>query len=466
MRLRLRLRRLRLRLRGRRPMINLFRRHKPIEPGLTHAVVREGDTVTRLHLRIEPDGRGILSINASKILHLNPTAAEIVKRRLDGTGPEAILSIMRQRYKVKKEFLKEDIAKTLETVKVLTTTDQVCPITYLDTEAIPPFQYQSSAPLRMDLALTYRCNVGCAHCYNLEGREVPELTTAEWKQAFRKLWDAGVPHLTFTGGEPTLRDDLPELVQAAEELGFITGLQTNGRRLADPAYARTLKECGLDHAQITLESHDPKVHDAMVGAPGAFGETVQAIRNCVAEGLYTITNTTLTTRNAPGIGETVAFIASLGLKSFACNGIIHTGSRPQKELELDAAAVTEALERVKRAAQTAMLRFIWYTPTQYCEVHPVNLGVGLKQCSAAKYAMCAEPNGDVLPCQSWYQPVGNLLKDPWPAIWDHSLCRSIRERSYLMEKCYSCSDLEMCGGGCPLYLENKVLFCRESASGS
>jgi radical SAM protein with 4Fe4S-binding SPASM domain len=204
----------------------------------------------------------------------------------------------------------------------------------------------------------------------------------------------------------------------------------------------------------------------MVGAPGAFDQTVQGIRHCLEEGLYTITNTTLTARNAPGIGETVGFIASLGLKTFACNGIIHTGSRPQKELELDAAALTAALETVKRSAEVYMLRFIWYTPTQYCEVHPVNLGVGLKQCSAAKYAMCAEPNGDVLPCQSWYHPVGNLLRDPWPAIWEHPLCKSIRERSYLMEKCYSCPDLEMCGGGCPLYLENKVLFCRESASGS
>lgn len=447
-------------------MINFFQKHKSIQPGLTHAVVREGDAVARLHLRIEPDGRGILSINASKILHLNPTAAEIVKRHLDNEDADSILTAMHRRYRVKKEFLKEDIAKTLETVKVLSATDQVCPITYLDTEAIPPFQYQSSAPLRMDLALTYRCNVGCAHCYNLAGREVPELSTAEWKQAFKKLWDAGIPHLTFTGGEPTLRDDLPELIQAAEELGCITGLQTNGRKLSDRAFVKELKACGLDHVQITLESHSEKVHDAMVGAPGAFDQTVQGIRNCLEEGIYTITNTTLTAKNAPGIGETIGFIASLGLKTFACNGIIHTGSRPQKELELDAASLTTTLEAVKRAAQVYMLRFIWYTPTQYCEVHPVNLGVGLKQCSAAKYAMCAEPNGDVLPCQSWYQPVGNLLKDPWPAIWDHPLCKSIRERSYLMEKCYSCSDLELCGGGCPLYLENKILFCRESASGS
>jgi radical SAM protein with 4Fe4S-binding SPASM domain len=447
-------------------MINFFQKHKPIQPGLTHAVVREGDAVTRLHLRIEPDGRGILSINASKILHLNPTAAEIVKRHLDNEEVDSILTAMHRRYRVRKEFLREDIAKTLETIRVLTATDQVCPITYLDTEAVPPFQYASTAPLRMDLALTYRCNVGCAHCYNLAGRQSPELPAAEWKKAFRLLWEAGVPHLTFTGGEPTLRDDLPELVQAAEELGFITGLQTNGRRLADREFVRALKECGLDHVQVTLESHREGVHDAMVGAAGAFDQTVQGIRNCLAEGLYTITNTTLTAKNAPGIAGTVGFIASLGLKTFACNGIIHTGSGPQKELELDNAALTAALETVKRAAQTYMLRFIWYTPTQYCEVHPVELGVGLKQCSAAKYAMCVEPNGDVLPCQSWYRPVGNLLKDPWPAIWDHPLCQSIRDRSYLMEKCYSCADLELCGGGCPLYLEHKVLYCKEGASGS
>jgi len=444
----------------------IWKKIEAVPTGLTHKVVQEGDVIARLHLRIEPDGRGILSINASRILHLNPTATEITKYHMDGMDADAILKKMKGRYRVGRRELEADIRKILDTLRVLVTTDQVCPITYLDTEALPPFQFESSAPLRMDCALTYTCNVGCAHCYNIAGRKVEEIPAEQWKTILKKIWDAGIPHVTFTGGEPTLREDLKDLIQYAEELGLITGLLTNGRRLKDPSYVRKLKDCGLDHVQITLESHDPVVHDVMVGAQGAFPETVEGIRNSLKEGLYTLTNTTLTKKNAGSIGETVAFLGSLGLKTFACNGIIRTGDARQKDLELDAGETIAALEAVKREAAKHMMRFIWYTPTQYCEVNPVELGVGLKQCSAARYAMCIEPNGDVLPCQSYYAPVGNMLKDDWSSIWNHPLCRKLRDRSWMMEKCHACDERDLCGGGCPLYLENQILYCRESASGS
>ena len=79
----------------------------------------------------------------------------------------------------------------------------------------------------MDLALTYRCNNNCAHCYNARPRQQNELSTAEWKRILDKLWDIGVPHIVFTGGEPTLRDDLPELVAYAEKKG--DGINENNR---------------------------------------------------------------------------------------------------------------------------------------------------------------------------------------------------------------------------------------------
>ena len=63
--------------------------------------------------------------------------------------------------------------------------------------------------------------------------------------------------MVFTGGEPTLRADLPELIAHAEINGQITGLNTNGRRLSDRRFVESLVEAGLDHVQITLESHDP-----------------------------------------------------------------------------------------------------------------------------------------------------------------------------------------------------------------
>jgi radical SAM protein with 4Fe4S-binding SPASM domain len=76
--------------------------------------------------------------------------------------------------------------------------------------------------------------------------------------------------------------------------------------------------------------------------------------------------------------------------------------------------------------------------------------LGVKGCTAALYNMCVEPDGSVIPCQSYYQSLGNLLSDPWPAIWNHDLAVGLRERHALPLPCQACALLVECGGGCPL----------------
>jgi radical SAM protein with 4Fe4S-binding SPASM domain len=64
--------------------------------------------------------------------------------------------------------------------------------------------------------------------------------------------------------------------------------------------------------------------------------------------------------------------------------------------------------------------------------------------------MCIEPDGGVIPCQSYYQPLGSFLNDPWTSIWNHKLAIALRERTNVPEKCHHCELLSECGGGCPL----------------
>ena len=101
----------------------------------------------------------------------------------------------------------------------------------------------------MDLAITYRCNDDCARCYNARLRNYPECSTDRWKTVLDRLWEAGIPHIVFTGGEPTLREDLPELVAHAGKNGQITGMNTNARRLHDANYLGQL----VDPAWITCK---------------------------------------------------------------------------------------------------------------------------------------------------------------------------------------------------------------------
>jgi radical SAM protein with 4Fe4S-binding SPASM domain len=80
------------------------------------------------------------------------------------------------------------------------------------------------------------------------------------------------------------------------------------------------------------------------------------------------------------------------------------------------------------------------------------------------YNMAIEPNGDVIPCQSYYKSMGNILTGSWESIWNSDLAKSLRDRTWVEEKCKTCDDLNLCGGGCPLYAEEHSVRCVESQS--
>ena len=412
----------------------------------------------RLHLRVERDGHGVLLINAAKVLHLNQTATELASLILQEKPADEAARLIAQRYNVSRDTARTDFQDLQETIwNFAQAGEEVCPVTYMDVSRIEPMSAELSAPYRMDLALTYRCQNDCPHCYVARPADFPTMSTEQWKRVIDRCWEQGIPHLTFTGGEATLRPDLVELVQYAEDIGLVTGLQTNGRRLRDPAYLDELLLAGLDHVQITLESHDPAIHDRMVGVEGAWQETVEGIKTVVAADVYMMTNTTMTTENVDGIEETIAFAASLGVPTFGCNSLIYSGSAVAVGNGIAEGELEPILERVKEATQEHHLRLIWYTPTQYCEFDPIGMELGIKGCTAARYNMCVEPNGDVIPCQSYYVALGNILSDDWDSIWDHELARYLRNRDFMMEKCHDCPDQVLCGGGCPLYSQHHGL---------
>ncbi len=433
-----------------------FELPQPLTSGIYHyQTPPDAERQFRMHLRVERDGHGVLIINAARMLHLNQTATELAKLMLQDKTPEEAARQMEQRYKVDRRTAQADYEELHDMIWELAQAgEEICPVTHLEVGRIEPMSAEISAPYRMDLALTYRCQNDCPHCYVERPKDFPEMSTEQWKRVIDRCWEQGIPHLTFTGGEATLWPDLVELVQYAEDLGLITGLQTNGRKLRDRAYLDQLLLAGLDHIQITLESHDPAIHDEMVGVQGAWQETVEGIRTVVDADVYMMTNTTMTTANIDGIEETIAFAASLGVPTFGCNSLIYSGSAVAVGSGIPEGELEPVLERVKEATQEHHMRLIWYTPTQYCELDPVGMELGIKGCTAARYNMCVEPNGDVLACQSYYVSLGNILADRWETIWEHELARYLRNRDFMMEKCHDCPDQILCGGGCPLYSQH------------
>src|SRR5664280_1069314 len=265
--------------------------------GLYHYRREGAGEKSRIHLRLDPDGHGTLIVNANRILHLNPTAALMAYFLLEETSEREAVRQIRRKYHVSTAQARTDLGSMRSQLDELVRPDGACPIHDLGLETVMPFSARPTAPYRLDLALTYRCNNDCAHCYNVEHPALSrlpsgeagvkdELSTDDWKLVLDRAWQMGVPHIIFTGGEPTLREDLPELIAHAEQNGQITGLNTNARRLSDARYVGKLVEAGLDHVQITLESNEMDIHERMVRSQGAFLQTVKGLKNALASPLY------------------------------------------------------------------------------------------------------------------------------------------------------------------------------------
>ncbi len=422
---------------------------KTPDPGVYHFVKGENGNSSRLHLRIDTDGSGILLLNANQIFHLNPSSTLFTFLYLNNASIQQMVSVTKRQFNISNADLVHDYKENQKLIDHIINGED-CPICDLNLEVYAPFTTTPSAPYRMDLALTYRCNNSCSHCYNARSRNYPEFDTKKWFSILDKLWKIGIPHVVFTGGEPTLRDDLAELVRYAEGKGQITGLNTNGRRLGEEHFLDQLIDAGLDHIQITFESSDPVVHDLMVCRTGAWNETLAGLKMAISRHKYVMTNTTMLKTNVLTIPDTLRLLGDLGVKTVGLNALIYSGRGSTVGTGLSESELKPILETAQKITQSYGQKLIWYTPTQYCNFDPVVNNLGVKGCTAALYNMCIEPNGDVLPCQSYYTSIGNFLAQDWNSIWNHELSRSLRERKNVMEKCSGCSLLTECGGGCPL----------------
>ena len=296
---------------------------------------------------------------------------------------------------------------------------------------------EMTAPHRMDLMVSamtkadggWNCNLQCRHCYaagqpEAEGKE---LNTEQWKKIIDRLKSAGVPQVTFTGGEPTLRRDLVELVEYSR--WFVTRLNTNGILLT-PDLCRELYEASLDSVQITLYSWDSGIHDSLVGRKGGFHGTTEGIRNALNAGLNVSVNTPLC-RDNQDYGKTLAFLNGLGVRYVTCSGLIETGNASSGGSVSSQLSVREMGEILTAAAdicrETGME--IGFTSPGRAEVKLLKrLGIPVPMCGACLSNMAVTPDGLAVPCQSWLGGVvlGDMKKDSWKSIWNHAMCKKIR----------------------------------------
>ena len=421
----------------------------------------KGPGVVRIHMippRDEtPDAPFLLLLNGAQLVPLNLSWAILLANLMDQLQAyegqdlaedqwEALLTAAveethRTYPRTKRQTLASDLHLMLTSLVAIAQGRE--PEAEVGLLSLSDYAPEMTAPHRMDLMVSamekdgaWHCNQKCLHCY-AAGQpmgETPELSTEQWKTVLETLRQANIPQVTFTGGEPTLRSDLAELVQAAA--WFVTRLNTNGRLLT-PELCAGLYEASLDSVQVTLYSAEGNIHNQLVGVNG-FSDTVQGIRNAVAAGLIVSVNTPLCSLNTH-YAETLRFAHSLGVRYATCSGLIPSGSACGQESRATALTPEQLTDILRQAVDTAEelgMELDFTSPGWLDEETLRSLGLNLiPSCGACLSNMAVTPDGKVVPCQSWLsdEPLGDLLHDDWADIWNSPRCAAIRAESAKLE---------------------------------
>jgi len=306
-------------------------------------------------------------------------------------------------------------------------------------------------PVISEFAVNYRCNLNCKFCYAGSQNKDKELNTKDIEKILEKIrYQAKVPFVSFTGGEPLLRKDIFELISFAQKIDLKTNLITNGT-LINEKIARKLRNSGLESAQVSLEGPE-SIHDTLTGVKGSFQKTITGIKNLKREGIRVHTNTTLNKVNIPHVFELIDIIKSIGLDKFSMNLVIPCGSADKnKDIWVKYSEIGKVIKKVKNYSNNKGLKFIWYSPLPFCIFNPVKQGLGGKGCAALKGLLSVDPEGNIIPCSSFYEPVGNLLEQDFESIWFSSKAEFYRKRKFAGSECKKCELFEKCTGACILY---------------
>ncbi|MEM2367442.1 MAG: radical SAM protein [Candidatus Bathyarchaeia archaeon] len=357
-----------------------------------------------------------------------------------------------------------------------------------------------AGPFEIVWNFTYKCNLRCKHCYEDAGvSKLPELSTDEAKRVIdilSKVAGAGLPALSFSGGEPLARKDFFELAAYAKKRIPYISIASNGTLLTKDN-AKKVKDAGVDYVEISIDGASPALHDEFRGIPGAFEKAIQGVKNCIEEGIDTCIATVLHRNNIAETEKILQLAKELGVRFMHFNYIPTGRAKEHTELDLTPDQRLHVLQVIGKEIITLYLqakeeemktgktkikvdRFFSTCPQYASVTKELSQQIGQKFMVEAHYAAkkgvenvanflggcgagrlyCAiEPNGDIKPCVFFptnkNTVLGNILKNNFEEIWDSDpLLWQLRTRENLETYtingkkigCGSCPDKYICGG--------------------
>jgi Fe-coproporphyrin III synthase len=342
-----------------------------------------------------------------------------------------------------------------------------------DSSQLPSHLLQFSADKKPVVVwnVTRRCNLRCIHCYAhaTEKADADELTTGQGKALLDDLAAFGVPVVLFSGGEPLVRKDLPELAAYAVAKGMRAVISTNGT-LITPAMARTLKDIGLSYVGISLDGMQ-EVNDRFRAVPGAFRLALGGIRNCQAAGIKVGLRFTINRFNVQEIPHIFDLIEEMDIPRVCFYHLVYAGRGSElvkEDLSLEDSRKTLDLiiDNTRRLHEIGKPKEVLtvdnhadgpYIYLRMLKENPERAGAVMELLkwnegnNSGRGIGCVSWEGAVYADQFWrHYSFGNVKERPFSEIWmdtSNPLMGKLKEKKkHVTGRCAECRWLDICGG--------------------
>jgi radical SAM additional 4Fe4S-binding domain len=288
---------------------------------------------------------------------------------------------------------------------------------------------QKNIPLSVLCELTYQCNLSCYYCYQKNVPKGAELSCTQWEAIFRQLARMGTLYLTFSGGEPFLREDFLDIVSAACSHDFAISIISNGTLLTKNKVKR-LAGLGIMDMGLSFHAAGKALHDRLAGKKGSFDKTLLALRLCVDAGIKTLIKHSVSTENFMEFSK-LAEMADKEGSFFECDGNVV----PHERGVASPFAINQDQYKIFLKAMKAAPLPRFFKASNYDTLH----------CDAGRSLCGITPQGDVVPCIQLPVVLGNLQKKTFGEIWRSPAAKKFRvQEKSLDEACETCGIRQFC----------------------
>lgn len=329
------------------------------------------------------------------------------------------------------------------------------------------------APFLVVWDITTQCNLQCKHCYSDSGKKkTNELSTDQAKNVIDILDEQSVPIISFSGGEPLVRDDIFELTRYATDKGIYVGIATNGTLITNNI-AQKMKDAGVKFVQISIDGASSESHDPFRGLPGMLEKAIEGVKNCVKQDFFVNIATVATKNNLSEIPDIIRLCDELNVKWFMIYNFVPVGRgksvvttdldpsqreeiltylyKVLKEDEID----VDLLSTAPQFARVA-LEHEYYKDEKTVPTHFLNsiyseklfqLAEFIGGCGCGRFYCALRSNGDIEPCVFFSLTVGNIFDNDFSELWKYSsIFSELRDRDKLNGSCGNCEYKYFCGG--------------------